>query len=158
MGTTLLQPEPSAPPNPWLKRVLVGLVVVLVAGATLYFLFRHYPEKRQVARFMDALVAQDYRTAYELWKPQPSFTYEHFLRIWGLHGDYGRIRSYEILAVKSMDSVLLRVPLEAGGKERTLTVEGGGSGVIVTIRINHLDPPIQLWVEEKDKSLSFPPF
>jgi len=158
MSGTLLQPEPSAPPNPWLKRALVGLVVVLVASTALYFLFRHYPEKRQVARFMDALVAQDYRTAYELWKPQPSFTYEHFLRIWGPNGDYGRLRSYEIVDVKSMGSVLLRVPVEAGGKERTLSVGGGGSGIIVTIRINNLNPPIQLWVEEKDKSLSFPPF
>ena len=158
MGTTLLEPQPIAPPNPWLKRILVGLVVVLVAGTILYFLFRYYPEKRHVARFMDALVAEDYRTAYALWKPQPSFTYEHFMRIWGPNGDYGRIRSYEIVDVKSMDALLLRVPVEAGGKERTVAVEGGGSGVIISIRINHLDLPIRLWVEKKDKSLSFPPF
>ncbi|MFQ5927703.1 MAG: hypothetical protein ACE5MH_09755, partial [Terriglobia bacterium] len=118
----------------------------------------HYPTTRHVARFFDALVAEDYRQAYELWKPKPSFTYEQFLSIWGPNGDYGRIRSYEIIGVESSRAVLLRVPAESGDRQRTLALEGNPSGVVVNVRLNHLDPPVRLWVEKKDKSLSFPPF
>lgn len=158
MGTSLLEPEPLPPPRPWLRRLLVGVAVVVVLGTVLYFVFRHYPEKHRVAQFFDALVAEDYQHAYELWKPKPSFTYEQFLSIWGPNGDYGRIRSYQIVGVESSRATLLRVPVEGTDQSRTLTMEGKATGITVLVRLNNLDPPVRLWVEKKDKSLSFPPF
>ncbi|MFQ5816562.1 MAG: hypothetical protein ACE5H2_01225 [Terriglobia bacterium] len=158
MGISLLEPEPLPPPRRWLRRLVLALAVALVLGTVLYFTFRYYPEKRHVARFFDALVAEDYRQAYELWKPQPSFTYEQFLSIWGPNGDYGRIRSYELVEVESSRAVLLRLAVEGGSRQRTLTLEGNASGIVVSVRLNNLDPPVRLWVEKKDKSLSFPPF
>lgn len=158
MTISLLEPESLPPPRPWRRRLLIGLVAAAVLGTALYFAFRHYPEKRLVARFLDALVREDYRRAYELWKPKPSFAYEQFMSIWGPNGDYGRIRSYEIVGVASSNAVLLQLPVQTGGRRRTLSLEGGSTGVVVSVRINNLDPPIRLWVEKKDKSLSFPPF
>lgn len=154
---SLLEPEPLPPPRPWLKRGLIALAAAIILGVVLYFVFRHYPEKRHVAKFFDALAAQDYRRAYELWKPQPLFTYEQFLSIWGPNGDYGVIHIYEIVSVEVSRAILLQVPVEGEGR-RTLTVEGKPTGIIVRVRVNNLDPPVRLWVEEKDKSLSFPPF
>lgn len=158
MGTSLLEPEPLPPPRRWLRHLVLGVAAVLVLSTVLYFVFRYYPEKRHVADFFDALVAEDYRKAYELWKPKPSFTYEEFLSIWGANGDYGRIRSYEIVGVESSRAVLLRVPVEGGSRQRTLALEGSATGIVISVRLNNLDPPVRLWVEKKDKSLSFPPF
>lgn len=158
MAISLLEPEPPPVERPWLRRLLIGVAVAVVLGVTLYFVFRHYPEKQQVAGFFDALVAADYRKAYELWKPKPGFTYEEFLSLWGSNGDYGVIRSYEIVGVESTRAVQLQMPIEAGGRRRTVLLEGNPTGIVVLIRVNNLDPPIRLWVEKKDKSLSFPPF
>lgn len=158
MAISLLEPEPSSPPNPWPRRLGLALIGVLVVGSALYFPLRHYPEKRHVARFFEALVQRDFHRAYQLWKPKPSFSYQEFLSIWGPKGDYGPIRSYEIVSVESSRGLLLQLPVEGGGKPRTLAVEGNPTGLVVHIRVNNLDPPIRLWVERKDKSLSFPPF
>jgi len=155
---SLLEPEPLPPARPWLRWLILGLAGAAVLATVLYFAFRHYPEKRHVARFFDALLAQDYARAYQLWKPKPTFSYEQFLSIWGPSGDYGVIRSYEIVGVETMKALLLQMPIEGGERRRTLALQGKATGIIVKVRLNGLDPPLRLWVEERDKSLSFPPF
>lgn len=158
VAISLLDPQPLPPPNPWPKRLALAAVLLAVVGGLLYWQFRYYPEKKQVERFMEALKAGDYRAAYRIWKPTPSYRFEDFLEDWGETTAIGRVRSYEIVGVESSRALLLQVPVEGGERRRTLQVEGGSSGVIVLVRINGVDPPERIWVERKDKSLSFPPF
>ena len=154
----LLDAPPLPPPRLWPKRLAVaGLLLAVVAGV-LYWQFRYYPEKKQVTRFMEALVAGDYQTAYQLWKPTPSYRFPDFLEDWGETTAFGRIRSYEIVEVESSSALLLQVPVEGGQTRRTLELKGNSSGVVVSVRINGQNPPVRIWVEKKDKSLSFPPF
>lgn len=154
---SLLDAQPPPPPNPWPQRLGVAVLLLAAVGALLYWQFRYYPEKKQVERFLDALVAGDYQTAYRLWKPTPSYTYQNFLEDWGETTPRGRIRSYEIVGVEPASAALVAVP-GGGGNRRTLQVGGDSSGVVVTVRLNGQDPPERIWVEKKDKSLSFPPF
>lgn len=148
----LLDGEVPPPPSPWLKRIALVLVVTLVAGGLVYWKLRFYRERRQVERFMDALVAGDYQTAYKLWKPTPSYTYQSFLEDWGETNPFGRIRSYEIVDITTG-------PPEVGVRGgRTLVLGEESSGVIVSVRLNGAGAPVRIWVESRDLSLSFPPF
>ena len=128
---------------------VVALLVIAVVG--LYFAFRYYPEKHAAEKFFNALVAGDTSKAYEIWKPGPSYAMKDFLADWGPNGYYGPIRSFSLLHAKS--------PV-------------GASGVIITAAVSPFSPMpnensdpaqsqkprvINLWVESKDKSFSFPP-
>jgi hypothetical protein len=132
-----------------LKFIAVALVVL--AAVVLYLTFRFYPEQRVVQRFFDALVAGDTKTAYQLWKPQPSYRMQDFLTDWGPYGYYGPVKSYKILKISeprgSRNSVAVEVavspfspmpdPSDAEKSRRTR---------VVTI-----------WMNTEDKSFSFPP-
>lgn len=155
---TLLDPQPPPPPNPWPKRILVALMLVLAVGSVLYWQFRYYGEEKQVEQFMDALVAGDYPRAYQLWKPSPSYRYQDFLEDWGELSTWGRIHSYEIVGVEGSKSYMLRVPVPGGTRARTIELSGQSSGLVISVRINRRLQPERIWVERKDKSLSFPPF
>jgi hypothetical protein len=150
MGSSLFEPPP--PPNPWPLRIVVGAVVLLLAGALAFRQFRYYPERKQVERFLDALVAADYPGAYQVWGPTPDYTYPDFLQDWGETTPRGRLRSYEILSVGPPPREVL---VRGSG---TLQVGGGASGVVVVVRLNGTTEEVKLWVERKDKTLSFAPF
>lgn len=109
------------------------LVLVLLIGGLLGFRFRNYPEERAVARFLATLQQGSYQTAYRLWQPSPSYTFNDFLHDWGEQGDYGKIRSFEIIGSESK----------------------GSSTVNVTVRINNVDPPLDLLVDRKTKGLAY---
>jgi hypothetical protein len=158
MSASLLEPEHLPPPNPWPKRIAVSVVVLALAGGLLYWRFRYYEEEKVVTSFMDALVAGDYQQAYQIWNPVPTYTFENFLEDWGETTSFGRIRSYEIVGVRSSSGMLLRVPVEGTDERRTLRVGGRSSGVVVSVRINGQEPPERLWVETDPPRLSFPPF
>lgn len=132
---TLLDAKPPAPSIKLWKPVVIGLVVVIVATA-LYFAFRNYPEERVVKRFLTTLEQGNYREAYRMWQPAPSYTYENFLHDWGEQGDYGKIREFSILGARTK----------------------GSDTVIVTVRINNVDPPLDLVVDRKTKGLAYSPF
>lgn len=128
---------------------LVALVLLLIFG--LWYTFRFFPEKRAAQRFLDAIAAGDTAHAYELWKPAATYTMKDFLDDWGPTGYYGPVKSYHI--------------------ESVVAPEKGGSGVIVVVELSPLAPfpedndasktrrlkEVRIWVESKDKSLSFPP-
>jgi len=130
---TLLDAQPPEP-HGVLRRYLV-LWVLLVAGfgLILFLLFRNYREERVVAHFLTTLQEGKYREAYQIWQPSPSYTFEDFLSGWGEMGDYGKIREFEILGSRSK----------------------GGNTVIVVVRINKVDPPIELLVDRKTKGLAY---
>ena len=132
---TLLDTKPPKPPlNIW-RYILIGILLLLIAGG-FYFAFRNYPEERTVVRFLKTLQAGNYQEAYRLWQPSASYSYQNFLHDWGEQGDYGKIREFTILGARSERASL----------------------VIVTVKINGTMPPLDLVVERKTKGLSYSVF
>ena len=115
------------------RYVVLWVLLVVGLGIILFLMFRNYREERAVARFLTTLQEGKYREAYQLWQPSPSYRFEDFLSGWGEVGDYGKIREFEILGSRSR----------------------GSSTVIVVVRINKVDPPIELLVDRKTKGLAY---
>jgi len=122
-------------PKPPLKigRYLLLILVVAFLGTLLGFIFWNYAEERAVSRFLTTLERGDYPEAYRLWQPSPSYRYEDFLRDWGEKGDYGRIRHFRIINSKSK----------------------GSRTVVVKVRINNVDPPLEIAVDRQNKGLAY---
>jgi hypothetical protein len=132
---TLLDAKPAKPPRHVGRYILVALVVAITASLATYY-FWDYPEERAVRQFLETVEQGDYATAYRLWQPSPSYSYADFLKGWGLNGDYGKIRDFEILDASSK----------------------GSETVAVTVSINHQTPPLQLLVNRATKGLAYSPF
>ena len=130
---TLLDSKPPKPPSRFRKLIIITVVWVVVLGGLLGYRFWNYGEERAVARFLTALEQGDYKGAYALWQPAPSYRYHDFLRDWGEQGDYGKIRSFEILFSKSK----------------------GRRTVLVTVSINKVQPPLVLAVDRNTKGLAY---
>lgn len=133
---TLLDAQAPKPPNKTLRYALALLLPLIVIGTLLSIRFRNYSEERAVARFLTTLHDGNYQEAYRLWKPSASYTYEDFLRGWGEQGDYGKVREFQILGSESK----------------------GSNTVIVTVRVNNVDPPLDLVVDRETKGLAYSPF
>ena len=154
---TLLDAQPEKPRSPWIKRILIAVLLLAALGLFLRWQFRYYGEKKAVRQFMEALVGGDYGRAYEIWQPTPSYSYQNFLQDWGEISPWGKIRSYEIVGVTEKLQDLL-LPGTGGTNPRILERgEGNSSGVVILVRINGIREPERIWVEKKTKSLSFPP-
>ena len=147
----ILDSDGEAPKSKALRYVISGVALALMLGLTLWYFLRFAPEKHTIQRFMDALVANDTKLAYQIWHANPSFTYEDFLGYWSSKGYYSPINSYRIESAE--------VP------------PNGGSGVVVVVEISSYKPfppaedriktaqnrEVMLWVERSDQSISFPP-
>ena len=131
---TLLDATPPKPPIHIWRYVILGILILLIAEG-LYLVFRNYPEERAVARFLTTLEQGRFEEGYRLWQPSPSYTYQNFLHDWGTQGDYGKIREFTILGTRSK----------------------GSSLVIVTVKINNVDPPMEIGVSRNTKGLSYAP-
>jgi len=127
----------------------LALAAVVVLGLLLYFRFRYYGEEKAADQFFAAVVAGDMNRAYQLWKPGPNYTMQDFLADWGPDGYYGPVKSFKIDETRAPK---------------------GGSGVIVSVEVSPFAPfpdgdiekgrhtkNVRIWVESKDKSLTFPP-
>jgi hypothetical protein len=86
-----------------------------------------------VKHFFQALEHQDYQKAYGIWKPVSSYSFKDFSQDWGPNGLQPQVKDFHI----------------TGSTER-------GTGVVVRVMVNNGEN-LSLWVEKKDKSLSFPP-
>ena len=132
---TLLDATPPKPPLHIGRYIVLGILLILLSVG-FYLAFRNYPEERAVAHFLTALEQEKFQDGYHLWQPSPTYSYQDFLHGWGLEGDYGKIRGFEILGTKAK----------------------GSSLVIVTVRINNTDPPLDLVVDRRTKGLSYSVF
>ena len=146
----LLDAKEEKPRSKTLRYSVSGVaLVILLSFGIWYFFLRFLSEKRTVAGFMDAVVAEKFEAAYQIWMPHGSYTYQDFLADWSLTGFYGPIKSYHIYSARS---------------------PGGASGTVVVVEISpepalpaQQDPKsgrtrvVSIWVEDKDLSLSFPP-
>lgn len=135
---TLLDSTPPKPPRGILKYVplpiliLIALLIGILAGYQLW----NYPEERAVSRFLTAVEQGNYQEAYQLWRPAPSYAFADFMHDWGEQGDYGKIRRFQIVRSKSK----------------------GANTVIITVRINNVDPPLDLLVDRRTKGLAYSVF
>jgi hypothetical protein len=134
--TMLFDTEPPKPKTGIRKYWPLLVIVILVGGTVAYFVLHNLPEKRAVQRFLTALEQGNYQEAYKLWQPASDYSYDDFLHDWGPQGDYGKIREFKILDVKSKGSEL----------------------VIVTVSINNQTPPLALLVDRKTKGLAYSPY
>jgi hypothetical protein len=146
---TLLEPPPDTRAK---SRPLIWVVVALVAvvALILFWSFRYYQEKKAAGHFFEAVAAGDMNRAYQIWKPGPNYAMPDFLADWGPNGYYGPVKSFEI---------------------GEASAPRGGSGVIVSVKVSPYAPfpsaddaeksrrtrTVRIWVETKDKSLTFPP-
>lgn len=117
-------------PIPLLVAIIVIIAVIIIRA------FWNYPERRAVSRFLMAIEQGDYQRAYHLWQPSSSYSFQDFMSGWGETGDYGKIHSFEILGAKSK----------------------GSAEVVVTVRINHEDPPLKILVDRATKELAYSPY
>ncbi len=129
---TLLDAAPPKPPRHVWKYVLIVIAVAGI-GIMIYSYFRDYSEEHAVEYFLTALEQGKFEEAYRMWQPGPTYSYQDFLHDWGVQGDYGKIRTFQILGSRSK----------------------GSETVIVTVRINNVDPPIDLLVDRKTKGLAY---
>ena len=132
---TLLDATPPNPPLRIGRYILIGLAVVVVAAVS-YAVLHNVPEERAISLFLSTLEQGNYQEAYKLWQPNSTYTYDDFLHDWGEHGDYGKIRIFKILGSRSQ----------------------GSKTVIVTVTINNEEPPLDLLVDRRTKSLSYSVF
>jgi hypothetical protein len=132
---TLLDATPPKPPRNIGRYILIALAVIVIGGAG-YSVFRNFPEERTISRFLTTLEQGNYREAYRMWQPSPTYTYADFLHDWGERGDYGKIRTFKILGSRSK----------------------GKQTVIVTVTINDEEPPRDLLVDRNTKGLAYSPF
>lgn len=117
----------------WVPIVLVFCVVVI---GLLVYRYANFREERAVRLFLESVKSQDYPKAYQLWGPSPNYTYMDFMADWGgPRSYYGIVREYRILGSESR-----------------------GSGVVVTVEFDHLKNSVNIWVERKNRQLSFSPF
>lgn len=138
-------------PQSKIRRYLLTFIIFgLLMAAGAWWIFRFYSEKKIVGQFMDALVANDTKKAYELWKPSPSYSYQDFLEDWGAGGYYGPVKSYRF---------------------ETAQRKAGASGVIVVVALSPYEvfpsqedsakfrkiKEVRIWVESRDLSMSFAP-
>jgi hypothetical protein len=112
------------------------LVVVLVLGGTLYFIFKNYRQEHQAKLFFESLARQDYQAAYAMWgcsqaNPCRDYQFTEFMKDWG--------------------------PQSGKTDGRVVKSRSCGSGVILTV-----DYPRQqedkLWVQRNDLTIGFSPW
>jgi hypothetical protein len=148
MPTTLFEAPPYDPRRDRRRnRIIIAVIVaVIVLGAAAY-VFRNMPYERVVERFFSALEQKNYEQAYGIWLHDPDwkqhetqhkqYTYHDFYVDWGPGGEWGIIKSYKVVGAAAPK---------------------GGSGVVVVVRVNDRAEEARIWVERKDKTLTFSPY
>ena len=150
---TIFQAPEYDPRKARRRKIIVSVVVVvLIVAGVLLFIFRNYPKERVTKKFFTALVAQDFKSAYGIWiadpdwqqhpNNHPQYPFNDFYRDWGPGGDWGVIKTFHVdTATRPRDPN-----------------SGFSNGVVVVITINERKEPAALFVDPKDKSISFSPF
>jgi hypothetical protein len=132
---TLLDSKPPKPPRHLGRYILLALLVAIIASGVAYY-FWDYPEEHAVSRFLQDIQRRDYQTAYHLWQPVSTYSFDDFMRDWGPQGDYGQIREFDLLRSTSASS----------------------DTVTVTVMVNQRTPALKLLVDKRTKGLAFSPF
>ena len=116
------------------------LVVLLIAGFTLYALFKNHSEEQQADLFIQLLKQHDYQKAYALWgctpsTPCPNYSFDKFMADWGPQSHYADASKAHIGLSQSC-----------------------GSGVVMQLDYQSSQPPVPIWVERSSNVISFAPW
>jgi hypothetical protein len=147
----LLDTKPEEPRSKRLLYAVTGVALVLLAGFLLWFVvLRFHTERDTVGRFLNAVAAENYRQAYQIWNPNgSSYTYQDFMGDFGPQGYYGPIASYHIVsAVSPSNSNAVAIVVEVS-PYRPFPANNDP-------KTSH-DKQVTLWVDRGNQSLSFPP-
>ncbi|HUJ30594.1 MAG TPA: hypothetical protein VLY23_04895 [Candidatus Acidoferrum sp.] len=142
------------PPAKVRRYVITGVASAVIAFLLIWYWpgdLRFYKEKSTVRHFVNAVVAGNMQEAYQIWKPSPTYSFKDFLEDWGPNGYYGTIKSYRIGSAQG--------------------VKNGPSAAII-VEVSPYQPfpsgendpkanktqKIVLWVDPRDRSISFPPY
>jgi hypothetical protein len=149
MATTIFTAKEYDPEKDRRKRQIILAVISLavILGCLLY-VFRYWPYEHRVNQFFTALEKKDYKQAYAIWQNDPTweqhpdkfknYPYSEFYQDWGPAGEWGVITSHRV--------------------EGSTAPRGGSSGVVVVVTVNQRAEPARLWVEKKDKTLTWSPY
>jgi hypothetical protein len=147
LAMTLFQAPEYDPRKARRRKIILAVVVVVVlALGVLGWMFRNWPEQHVADKFFTALVNKDFKTAYGVWigdkdwEQKPSlqrYPFSDFYRDWGPAGEWGPIASYHI-----------------DGSTRP----SGSNGVVVIVTLNGRKEQATVFVDKKDKTMSFSPF
>lgn len=150
MSSTLFEAPPYDPGKARRRnRLLITIVSVAIVVVAVLYIFRNWPEERVVDHFFSALQNKNFEQAYGIWmadrdwKQHPQqhekYSFDEFYKDWGPSGEWGVIRSFHV--------------------DGTAVPKGGSSGVVVVVTVNGIvGRKANIWVEKKDKSLTFSPF
>jgi hypothetical protein len=122
-----------------IKRAILALIVLLVVAGVAYFTLRDFREKQQLKAFLEALRNHEYQQAYTMWgctesSPCPQYSYEKFLEDWGPQSPHSDVSRVSVSKTRSCST-----------------------GIIATVEFGKGEPEL-LWVERKDKTLSYAPW
>jgi len=131
----LLDSTPPKPPRHVGRHILLVVILAIIGSGIAYY-FWNYPEEHAVSRFLRTVESGDYKTAYGLWQPSSTYTFDDFMKDWGPHGDYGKIRAFDILRSSSASS----------------------DTVTVTVMVNRETPALKLLVDKNTKGLAYSPY
>jgi hypothetical protein len=136
--------DPRKARRRWQWIAAIVCVAVIVGG--LYFMFRNWTYEHRIDKFFAVLQQKDYKQAYALWMNDPDwekhpaqykqYPYSEFYQDWGPGGEWGLIKTFHV--------------------EGSLRPKNG-SGVIVYVKVNDRIDPAKLWVEKKDKTITWAP-
>ena len=147
MATTIFTAREYDPEKARRRRQrIITIVSIVVILAVLGYLFRNWPSEHRVNNFFELVEKKDFKAAYALWQNDPEWEKhpekypnypfaEFYGRDWGPGSKWGVISQHHVV-----------------GSAAT------GSGVVVVVRINGRVEPERLWVEKKDKTLTFSPY
>lgn len=133
------------------KRYMIG-GIVLAAAAFLILWYplhlRFYEERKTVEVFMNEVEAGNLQAAYHTWKPSPSYTFKNFVEDWGPNDGTAPIKSYKIESEHGVKNASTAQFVVEVSPNRPFP-----SKIDATSRARE----ITLWVDPKDKSISFAP-
>lgn len=104
-----------------------------------------------MGHFFQALQQQDYNRAYGIWMHDPDwqknpqthakYPFNDFYRDWGKGGEWGLVKSYKVYGAS-------KCPNQGGDSS---------SGVVVDVVVNDRTEHAQVWYENSNHTLGYPP-
>lgn len=142
------------PPSKIRRYIITCVAFVLIVAGACWYLLRYHTEKSTVRRFFNAVSAEQFDQAYQIWKPSPTYSFKDFMEDWGPKGYYGPVKSFHI----DNAQIVKRGNQTASGVVVVVFVSPfnqfpGNDDVIRQNKVQKVD----LWVEFKDQSISFQP-
>ncbi|MBZ5684211.1 MAG: hypothetical protein LAP86_04185 [Acidobacteriia bacterium] len=147
---TLLDAKEFDPEKESRKRKrLILIITVAVIILCLGWWFRYWREEHIVKNFFEALQKQDFKTAYAIWAHDPEwqrhldrksihdYPFNDFYRDWGPGGQWGTIKTVKVNGASPCPRP--------------------SSGILVDVIVNDRTEHAQVWVENSDHTLGYPP-